>query len=238
MKNMIKFFGVIAFVAVIGFSMAGCKEDETDPTPQTVTYTGTADGVTYTLKITENTARYTAQSGDSYELTVGAKKSTGTVEKNEGGKLTLKPSKGTDAFTATVNSSGITAMTGTITFDDGSPQPAPPTITPPAPPVTGNDPFAGTWTGKYKMDGVDYDLKYVAGNGTWLLYFNNSELSKGTYTFSGNTVSMKITHGWQEGKWTVYADMWPDFKNNNPETSQFTVTGNTSTANGVTMTKQ
>jgi hypothetical protein len=34
MKSMIKLFGVIALVSVIGFSMAGCKEDETDPTPQ------------------------------------------------------------------------------------------------------------------------------------------------------------------------------------------------------------
>ena len=33
MKNAIKLFGVIALVAVIGFSMAGCKEDETDNDP-------------------------------------------------------------------------------------------------------------------------------------------------------------------------------------------------------------
>jgi len=30
MKNTIKFLGIIAIVAIIGFSMAGCKDDEED----------------------------------------------------------------------------------------------------------------------------------------------------------------------------------------------------------------
>jgi len=160
MKNLFKLFGIIALVAVIGFSMSGCEETETAPTPGTVTYTGTADGVTYTLKITENIARYTAQIGDTYELTVGTKKSTGTVEGVTGGTLTLKPSNGA-AFTATVNSSGITGMTGTITFDDGTSQPVPTVITPPAPPVTGDRPVKdrwGIWIDKGTTVTLDYSV--------------------------------------------------------------------------------
>jgi len=203
MKNMIKFFGVIALVAVIGFSMAGCKEDETDPTPQTVTYEGDAGGVRYTLKITENTARYTAQSGDSYELTVSTKKSTGTVEKNEGGTLTLKPSRGATTFTATVSSSGIDRMSGTITFDkeaDGT-LPAPETLTPPAPPVTGNNPFKGKWTGQLidTVGGESHNTPFTITfadttfEDSFTLFYGAIVKQKGTYTYTANTVTTKTT---------------------------------------------
>jgi uncharacterized repeat protein (TIGR02543 family) len=105
----------------------------------------------------------------------------------------------------------------------------------PGPSPGTSDPFAGTWTGTYDV----YNFKYEAGNRTFTNYFNNSNTSKGTYTFSGNTVSIKITYGWQEDKWTLYEDMGPDFKNANPETSEFTVTGNAFIAPyGVTFTKQ
>jgi hypothetical protein len=96
--------------------------------PQTATYTGvTADGAEYTLKITENKgsaaswARYAAKAGDKYELTVGAKKSAGTISGNEGGKLTLKPSNAaTVTFTVTVDDSGIIEISGTITWSDNT----------------------------------------------------------------------------------------------------------------------
>jgi hypothetical protein len=131
MKNrfnvpLVRLFGIIALVAVIGFSMAACGgDDDSGDNPQTVTYTGTSGGVTYTLKITENTARYAAQSGDSYELTVGSKKSKGTVQNVTGDVLTLKPSNAETTFTATVSGSGLTAMNGTIAWTEGEPTPAP-----------------------------------------------------------------------------------------------------------------
>jgi hypothetical protein len=120
MKNMIKFFGVIALVAVIGFLVAGCKEPETDPTPQTVTYKGTADSKTYVLTINETDG--------TYELTVGGKTSKGSATKS-GSTWTLTPTGG-DAFTVTVSSLGITDMKGEITFTDGSKENAPTTVTP------------------------------------------------------------------------------------------------------------
>jgi hypothetical protein len=96
MKNMklkavtIKMLSIL-IVALIGFSFASCKETAAGASgdQQTVTYTGISDGQTYTLKITENTVRYTAQSGDAYELTAGSKKSTGKVDKVENNVLTL-----------------------------------------------------------------------------------------------------------------------------------------------------
>jgi hypothetical protein len=95
-------------------------------TPQTATYTGATGGTTYTLKITENTARYAAQNGDAYELTAGSKKSTGTVSGVSGGSLTLKPNnKPTTTFTATVSGSSLTALNGTITWTDDTTVAAP-----------------------------------------------------------------------------------------------------------------
>jgi len=106
--------------------------------PQTATYTGTASGTAYTLKITENTARYAAQKGDAYELTGGTKKSTGTVNNVSGGVLTLKPSNATSTFTATVSGSSITALNGTITWTDKTTAAAPGTFT------SGTDPGTGS----------------------------------------------------------------------------------------------
>jgi len=132
--------GIIALVTVIGFSMAACGGDDGDPlggdpNPQIEFYSGkTTDGSIYVLKITENTARYTAQVGDSYVLTITTggvtKTSSGTVTKKTGDELELTPSGSTTTFTITVSTSGITAITGTITFTDESPsQEAPADIT-------------------------------------------------------------------------------------------------------------
>jgi len=228
MKRMIKLFGVIAFVAVIGFSMASCKQDETDPTPQTVTYEGDAGGVRYTLKITENTARYTAQSGDSYELTVGTRKSNGKVQSVTGGTLTLQPSReGATTFTATVNSSGITAMSGTIAFDVGDPQEAPTTITPP--------PFKGSWSGTIAEGPLaGQALTIVFDDTTWQYILANNKGQKGTYIYSGYDATMTITHVTENGGGT-----WSNVLTGLPETTfSSTVSGNTMVMNGTTVTKQ
>jgi hypothetical protein len=168
MKNAFRLIGVIAIIAVITFSMTACPSlEDDDPTPETVTYSGRADGKTYTLTITENTGRYLAKNGDSYVLTVGTKTSSGTVTVNVN-TLTLKPSRpGAAAFTVTVSSSGITAMSGTITFDDGTAEPAPDSITPvpqsgsPAPKFTGVQVYTldnGTFTA-YNGTGTAMDVK-------------------------------------------------------------------------------
>ena len=116
MKNKIKLIGLIAVAALTAFAFAGCGNDTTTGgggvTPQTVTYTGTAESTAYSLKITENTSRasYTPQGGDSYQLTSSGKTSTGSVNSFTGGVFTLKPSNSTTTFTTTVSGTGITAM--------------------------------------------------------------------------------------------------------------------------------
>jgi hypothetical protein len=115
--------------------------------PQTVTYSGVSGGTTYTLKITEKTARYAAQSGDAYELTAGSKTSAGEVSNVAGGELTLKPSNSSATFTAAVSESGITEMGGTITWSDNTTQPAPVTITPGGPTTDSNGAIIGGVSG-------------------------------------------------------------------------------------------
>jgi hypothetical protein len=119
MKNIFKLIGIIAIVAIIGFSMAACGGDEGDDL-QTVTYSGeTSDGQFYTLKITENPARYAARIGDDYELTNGSNRSIGKVVDVSGDTLTLKPSNtNASSFTATVSESGLTALNGPITWSN------------------------------------------------------------------------------------------------------------------------
>jgi hypothetical protein len=189
----LRLLAIIAIVAVIGFSMTACElpddeDNNSDPTPQTVTYSGTANGETYTLIITENTnGRYTAKNGDSYVLTVGTKTSSGTVTVN-GSTLTLTPSSsGASAFTVTVSSSGITAMSGTITFDDGAAQQAPATVTPTPPANTGN-PLEGTWLEEGGM------LMTIAGNTITLTHDGELE-GRGTFTVNNNTITMIFTKG-------------------------------------------
>jgi len=52
-----------------------------------------------------------------------------------------------------------------------------------------NDPFAGTWIGS----GTHHYRKTVAANRAYKVYMNDSEISRGTYTFSGNSVTLKTT---------------------------------------------
>jgi hypothetical protein len=84
------------------------------PAPQTVTYSGTVGGETYTLKITENTARYSAQASDTYELTTGSNKlSKGTVVSFIDGVIKLKPKGEETTFDMTVDA-GVITEAGTI----------------------------------------------------------------------------------------------------------------------------
>jgi hypothetical protein len=124
----------LVFTACDNGGGGGGKTPSSGSTRDPVTYTGTAGGVTYTLKIEDGGARavLTPAKDDKYTLTAGGKTSTGAVNSFTGGVLTLAPSKDSGkTFTATVSGAGITAMTGTITYDDGTTASAP-SITPPS----------------------------------------------------------------------------------------------------------
>jgi hypothetical protein len=140
---------------------------------ETVTYTGTSGGATYTLKITESAAKYVAQTGDTYELKAGSKTSTGTVIDVSGGVLTLKPSNSSTTFTLTVSGGGITAIDGTITWTDGTTETAPGTLGGGTSDLPGNitiSPASGVTTGTVLTatysgsETVSYQWKKDGGN--------------------------------------------------------------------------
>ena len=127
----------IIFGVILAFSLAGCGDaggGPTDGTPGSITYTGSKDGVTYTLEITENTNRaaYAPVNGDNFKLieVISNKTMLGIIEISGGGAiLTLIPNNGSDQITVTVSGSGIVSINGTnLLWDDGSTFTAPGTL--------------------------------------------------------------------------------------------------------------
>jgi len=178
MRNLTKLFVGITLVAIIGFLMAAC---DNNIAPQTVTYSGTANGKMYTLKITENKSRaaYTPQSGDSYELTVGTEISKGTVVSFINGTLILKPYvEEAEQFTATVSSSDITSIKGKITFINGKKEEAP-TIG-----IT-----IGNWT--YSVE----DDSYLEGTSS-ITMTRGTGADSNKLTFSGNLTNDVGNYGY------------------------------------------
>jgi hypothetical protein len=135
MKKKDLFVGILALVLAFGIVVTGCDNGDTSKTPaESVIYTSTdSSGNTYTLTVTANTDRatYAEKSGDSYELKIAplsgtTKISRGTVESIDGnGSLALKPSNAATTFSITVSGGSMTAISGTITLDDGEIAPAP-----------------------------------------------------------------------------------------------------------------
>jgi len=144
MKNVFRVLGIIALVALIGLSFAGCDTGGDSPAPapgpagpppsQKTVYTwDDADSNSYRLEITEasnSRAAYTPKSGDTYVLTItlreggGTKKSSGAVAVS-GNTFTLTPTGASVTFTVTVTKTNDTTvlvigMTDTITFEDGT----------------------------------------------------------------------------------------------------------------------
>ena len=142
-KTMTFIVGSMLAFAIVACGDSGSKSPGGLSNLGTETYAGTANGVLYTLTITEKAgkAAYAPQGGDSYELTAAAKTSTGTVESFVGGTFTLAPSGDSgNTFFVTVSGIGITAMSGTITWDGGATESAPANF---IPKTTGaaDDPF-------------------------------------------------------------------------------------------------
>jgi uncharacterized repeat protein (TIGR02543 family) len=118
---------------------------------------------------------------------------------------------------------------------------------------SGNDPFAGTWETTSPVAAITWAtvyLKYVAANGSFSIYMsdenklNYAEVQRGTYIYNGNIITMtlnEINYLLLGGvnTWVSFDDLDEASKTNfGGKTSQFTVTGNTITSNGMTITKQ
>jgi hypothetical protein len=202
MKNLYKSLAIIAIVAIIGFAVSAtftaCGNDENGNgggTREAKTYTGTANDVTYTLKIEDGGSRavLTPTQGDKYTLTQNAntKKSTGTVTKVVGGVLTLAPQEDPDdEFTATVSGDNITAMSGTITWDDGTANEAPVTLTQPS---TGGG--GGNWKWTEVANSTFTFIEAIA-------YGNNGFVAVGWYGLNGG----RMAYSSDGASWTAVAD--------------------------------
>jgi len=114
MKNFVKWFGIIALVAVIGFAFTACEEtpkDELDGTTWKATYT-------YTIQSNTQTAKYTLTCKspnftiitvypDGHDMT-----QTGTY-KISGSTVTFKTSTG-GSYTATLSGNKLTMKSSEI----------------------------------------------------------------------------------------------------------------------------
>jgi len=141
MKTVFRTLGIIALIAVIAFAFTACPDSSKSggggggggkggsPTAPTFTYSGISGIDVFMLTIKGKAGQTEPATGDTFTLSVNPV-STGTVTGNTGGKLTLKPSRnGAPEFSTTVSAKGITAMSDTITFDNGTTKAAPATIT-------------------------------------------------------------------------------------------------------------
>jgi len=143
MKNFFKIFGIVAIVAIIGFSITACGGGGGGggSGAETLTYKGkgATSGDTYTLTVKKTAARaFTPIKGDEFELSDGTDKSKGEVESFDGSKFTLQPSNdNAPTFDATVSGNDLTDISGTITLTDGTKVTVDETLTPVTPPSGG-----------------------------------------------------------------------------------------------------
>jgi len=205
-KSIFGFITLIVGVMMV-LSFTACSTDAADDDAQTVTYSGISGGITYTLKITENTSRYVAEVGDTYVLTAGEDVSSGTVTASSP-DLILEPTNAPGVpFTVTVAGTNLSTMVGTITWENGKAVTVNITsftpVTPPGgdpvnpfedeyldadfPSLNGAEDFIGTtWKGNQ-----DNTLTFNS-NGTWTqkLWVGSlsSTVGTGRYLVSGNTV--------------------------------------------------
>ncbi|MDR0464460.1 MAG: hypothetical protein LBG94_05005 [Treponema sp.] len=182
MKHIVRILGVIAVSALTVFTMSVCDDGGNKGASKSVTYSGKANGVTYTLLITEDAssrAAYEPLPGDKYELKAGQNKSTGRVQAKSSGTLTLKPDKdGAAEFNATISGNNLTNLSGTITWDSGATDPAPGNLVPSG---SSNLTIIGSWT---KTDGVDTGLLIAKNDNSWTLKFNDETISTGEWNSS------------------------------------------------------
>jgi hypothetical protein len=151
MNKTIKLFGITTLAVVMAFtftalSLTSCGDGGGGGggDPRTVTYSGTASSGSYSLKIIENknnpnrAALNDPLPGDGFEFTWTdsantTKKSTGAVASVSGNEFTMLPSNAETkqtTFTTTVSDEGLTAMSGTFTWTDGTTNTGSGTLTP------------------------------------------------------------------------------------------------------------
>ena len=200
---------IFIYVIILPFAFLSCDNgDNNVGDPQTVTYTGVSENITFSLTITENVNRavYLPQSGDSYQLTAAGKTSSGSVSSVSGSILTLTPSNSTKTFTATVSGNNIIIMSGTITWNDNTTSTAPSAFT-----FTGNaddiipSAMHGSWLWERGQHG--HTITMVIGGSTIASFVENdpdttrngmqiytvTEVTKGSATADWTTFNVTVT---------------------------------------------
>jgi len=190
MKNRLKLLGIIALIALIGFSAVSCKDDATKgATPKK--YMG-ADPSTldfYELEMG-------SEEGDSYTLNVYDKtgnlkgSSSGTISSVDGSVYTLS-----GGFTVTVSGDGITGFGGDRNAISGCNLPS----TPVTPTKSGGD---GSLNGTWKKGS-----ETVTFSGSQFSYTNGSITAPGNAYYGGNVLVTYGTYGGEDwavaGKYTL-----------------------------------
>jgi len=251
MKNTFKVLGIIALMAVIGFSMAACGGDDGSTGPDLITFKSTdTAGNTYNLIITPTKSNEIA-TGNSYELTIKSgqtsKLSKGTITFVTGsGALTMQPrNSGSETFTVTVTNSGqMTNISGTIAVEGGETVTGPGQVTPEGGGGGGGN--VGTFlNGKWAATSPDRYL--VVSGDTWTYYESSPDgYTKGTWSSTvtpaantTGTLTLTITQI-NSGGWTSdLPSIVQSVKTNtatftiNAAGNQITITNPTYTTGGV-----
>jgi hypothetical protein len=140
MKNLVKLFGIIALVAVIGLSFVACGDDDGGGggnEPTSTVYESTDGENDYKLEIKKagDKAAYAPQPGDSYILTITnityktTQTSEGKVTGVSGG-FTLKPANSEVTFAIKIEGDLMNGITGTITLTNGETKEPPESFSP------------------------------------------------------------------------------------------------------------
>jgi hypothetical protein len=194
MKNVLKAFGIIAIAAVIGFSMAACKDSD-DGGPLIFTSVDSSLNV-YELNIASSGS--SPVKDDAYVLTITPKRgsietSKGTVSGVSGTVFSLM--SGTVVFTVTVANDTMTQINGTIPLTDGKTRTAPGTVTPVK--EGGNGELDGTWKkGSMSVTFNGDSFSYTGSGGTYpgtALYGNGVLVTRGKYNGDEWVVSGRYT---------------------------------------------
>jgi hypothetical protein len=131
-KNMVfsGLTGILTYCLVLGLFFSGCDTGSgTGGSQESVKYESTdPSGNTYNLTITESSAKYAAQTGDAYLLTItfaigGTKTSRGTVA-SAGATIQLQPNSGSSGLRVTISGTSMTGITvpAGFKYDSGGTQ--------------------------------------------------------------------------------------------------------------------
>jgi hypothetical protein len=216
MKNILKLFGFIALVAIIGLAMIACdngtpSDNGTPGDPGPITYVSYDEsGNRYTLVVTQipaNRSAFTPQGGDTYTLEVegmGWGTSTGTVTSFSSNNYVL--SNNDTALNLAVSNDAISSIAVPIVYDEGEHSQMSDGTKTPHGSMDADSPLFGTW-------GTAPNALTITAAGGWT-FSNSGQNYSGTYTIaetmSGIPHYILKTGGTQQGIAHIKPLGWDD----------------------------